>query len=74
MIQALPQPLSSFLSFLVVGAGETATELLRFFDLHVVVLPAALLILLVVKMYMLETHGVSEPVVGRTPVRRAGGS
>ena len=68
MIDALPQPLSSFLSFLVVGAGGGAAELLRFFDLHVLVLPAALLTLLVVKMYLLETHGVSEPVTGAVPV------
>ena len=64
MIDALPQPVSSFLSFLIVGAGDDATTLLRFFDLHVVVLPAVLLVLLVVKMYLLETHGISEPVAG----------
>ena len=64
MLSALPQPLSSFLTFLVVGPGSDAGELLRFFDLHVVVLPAALLVLLVVKMYMLETHGISEPTSG----------
>jgi len=65
MISALPQPLSNFLSFLVVGAGGDAAELLRFFDLHVLVLPAVLLVLLVVKMYMLEAHGISEPVTGQ---------
>jgi ubiquinol-cytochrome c reductase cytochrome b subunit len=59
MVSALPQPLSSLLTFLIVGSGGDAAELLRFFDLHVVVLPAALLILLVVKMYMLEAHGVA---------------
>jgi ubiquinol-cytochrome c reductase cytochrome b subunit len=64
MIDALPQPLSSFLSFLIVGAGGDATELLRFYDLHVVVLPAVLLVLLVVKMYMLEAHGISRPATG----------
>jgi quinol-cytochrome oxidoreductase complex cytochrome b subunit len=62
MIDALPSPLASFVSFLVVGAGSDATELLRFYDLHVVVLPAVLLVLLTVKMYMLETHGIAEPV------------
>lgn len=67
MIDALPQPVSSFLSFLAVGAGGDATELLRFFDLHIVILPAILLILLVVKMYMLEVHGISEPVTGPLP-------
>jgi len=64
MIDVLPQPVSSFVSFLIVGTGGDAAELLRFFDLHVVVLPAVLLVLLGVKMYMLETHGVSEPVTG----------
>jgi len=68
MIDALPQPFSSFISFLIVGAGGDAAELLRFFDLHVLVLPAALLVLLVVKMYLLETHGISEPVTGPTPL------
>jgi quinol-cytochrome oxidoreductase complex cytochrome b subunit len=65
MIDALPAQLSSFLSFLIVGAGGDATELLRFYDLHVVILPAVLLVLLAVKMYMLETHGISEPASGQ---------
>ncbi len=64
MISALPGPVSNLLNFLIVGAGGDATELLRFYDLHVVVLPAILLILLAVKMYMLEAHGISEPVTG----------
>jgi quinol-cytochrome oxidoreductase complex cytochrome b subunit len=67
MIGLLPGPVSSFAEFLLVGAGGDAGELLRFFDLHVVVLPAILLVLLGVKMYMLETHGVSEPVTGGAP-------
>ena len=61
MVSALPQPISSLLTFLIVGSGGDAAELLRFFDLHIVILPAALLILLVVKMYMLESHGIAEP-------------
>jgi quinol-cytochrome oxidoreductase complex cytochrome b subunit len=64
MVQALPAPVSSFLTFLLVGAGGDSAELLRFYDLHVVVLPAVLLLLLGAKMYMLEAHGVSEPVTG----------
>jgi quinol-cytochrome oxidoreductase complex cytochrome b subunit len=67
MIDALPPPVSSFISFLLIGAGGDAQEMLRFYDLHVVVLPAALLVLLAAKMYMLETHGVSEPVSGPDP-------
>jgi quinol-cytochrome oxidoreductase complex cytochrome b subunit len=64
MIQALPPNLASFLQFLIVGAGGDATELLRFYDLHVVILPAVLLSMLAVKMYMLESHGISASVVG----------
>jgi ubiquinol-cytochrome c reductase cytochrome b subunit len=64
MVQALPQPISSFLTFLIIGAGGDSVELLRFYDLHVVVLPAILLLLLAAKMYMLEAHGVSEPASG----------
>jgi len=71
MVNALPQPLSNLLNFLIVGSSGDAGELLRFFDLHVVILPAVLLILLVVKMYMLEAHGVADPTSGRTSVARA---
>jgi len=65
MIDALPPQIASFISFLIVGAGGDATELLRFYDLHVVILPAVLLVLLTVKMYMLETHGIAEPQAGK---------
>ncbi|MGP8071261.1 MAG: cytochrome b [Candidatus Bathyarchaeia archaeon] len=71
IIDALPGTISSFLSFLIVGAGGDATELLRFYDLHVVVLPAVLLVLLTVKMYMLEAHGVAEPTTGSPIEQRA---
>jgi ubiquinol-cytochrome c reductase cytochrome b subunit len=64
MVGALPGPVSSFLEFLIIGSGGDAAEMLRFYDLHVFVLPAVLLVLLVVKMYMLEAHGVSEPTDG----------
>jgi ubiquinol-cytochrome c reductase cytochrome b subunit len=64
MIAALPTPVANLANFLVVGTGGTAAELLRFYDLHVIVLPAVLLALLAVKMMMLETHGVAEPVTG----------
>ena len=65
MVSALPQPISSLLTFLIVGSGGDSAEILRFFDLHVVILPAVLLILLVVKMYMLESHGVADPTSGQ---------
>jgi len=61
MIAALPPQISSAVSFLIIGAGGDATELLRFYDLHVVVFPAVLLSLLTVKLYMLEAHGIAEP-------------
>lgn len=64
MINALPPQVSSFLTFLLIGAAGDAAELLRFYDLHVVLLPAVLLVLLAVKMYMLESHGISEPSTG----------
>jgi quinol-cytochrome oxidoreductase complex cytochrome b subunit len=64
MLAVLPTPLANLANFLVVGTGGTASELLRFYDLHVIVLPAVLLALLAVKMWMLETHGVAEPVTG----------
>ena len=64
IVDALPAQISSFVSFLIVGAGGDATELLRFYDLHVVVLPVVLLVLLTVKMYMMETHGIAEPPGG----------
>jgi quinol-cytochrome oxidoreductase complex cytochrome b subunit len=64
MISALPQPVSSFLTFLLVGSSGDTGVLLRFYDLHVVVLPAVLLLLLALKMYMLEAHGISPPPSG----------
>jgi ubiquinol-cytochrome c reductase cytochrome b subunit len=67
MVSALPQPISSVLTFLIVGEGGDSAEILRFFDLHVVILPAVLLVLLVVKMYMLESHGVAAPAGGEPP-------
>jgi len=67
MIDALPQPVASFLTFLLVGGGGDPEVLLRFFDLHIVILPGVLLVLLVAKMYMLEAHGISEPATGPIP-------
>ena len=71
MISALPQPISNLLNFLIVGSAGDAGELLRFFDLHVVILPAVLLVLLAVKMYMLEAHGVADPTSGASAEAKA---
>ncbi len=62
LINQLPPVFSNFLSFVIVGAGGDSTTILRFYDLHIILLPAVLLVLLGAKMYMLETHGVSDPV------------
>jgi quinol-cytochrome oxidoreductase complex cytochrome b subunit len=70
MINALPAQFSSFLSFLIVGNGGDTGELLRFYDLHIVILPAVLLVLLAVKMYMLETHGVADPATAGAEKKR----
>jgi quinol-cytochrome oxidoreductase complex cytochrome b subunit len=70
MINALPAGISSFLSFLIVGTGEDSTTLLRFYDLHIILLPAILLVLLAAKMYMLETHGISDPITSVSEKKR----
>ena len=69
MIEALPPGIASFLKFLIVGAGGDSTTLLRFYDLHIILLPAVLLVLLAAKMYMLETHGISESITS-TPEKK----
>lgn len=61
MLSFLPAQLAAVLRFLIVGGGGDAAELSRFFDLHVVVLPAVLLALVAWKMYMFEVHGASNP-------------
>ncbi len=69
MISFLPAQIGPIMTFLIAGTGNAAAELTRFFDLHIVVLPAALLLLLVLKMYMFEAHGAAEPVSGPTESR-----
>lgn len=61
MLSFLPAQLGPLMKFLMAGTGSDADELRRFFDLHVVVLPGALLVLLAVKIYMFEVHGASVP-------------
>jgi len=64
MISLLPGQLGPALKFLIAGPGSDASELARFFDLHVVLLPAIFVVLLVFKMYMFEIHGAAEPATG----------
>ncbi len=65
MLSFLPAQIGPALTFLLAGVGNNASELARFFDLHIVVLPAALLTLLGIKLWMFETHGAAEPVTGQ---------
>jgi quinol-cytochrome oxidoreductase complex cytochrome b subunit len=62
MLGFLPAQIGSILTFLIAGTGSSAAELTRFFDLHVIVLPAGLLSLLALKMFMFEAHGPAEPI------------
>ena len=64
MISLMPGQLGPALKFLIAGPGSDASELARFFDLHVVLLPAVFVVLVVFKMYMFETHGATEPATG----------
>jgi len=64
MISFLPGQLGPALKFLIAGPGSDASELARFFDLHVVLLPAVFVVLVVFKMYMFEIHGAAEPATG----------
>ncbi len=62
MLGFLPVQIGPILTFLIAGTGSSAAELTRFFDLHVIVLPAGLLSLLALKMFMFEAHGPAQPV------------
>ena len=60
LLSNLPTNLVSFDGLLGVSGGAT-TELVRFYDIHIVLLPAVMLLLLFGKMYMLEAHGIAPP-------------
>jgi ubiquinol-cytochrome c reductase cytochrome b subunit len=64
MLSFLPVQIGPIVTFLVAGDGSSAAELTRFFDLHILVLPAALLSLLALKLFLFEAHGAAEPVTG----------
>jgi len=61
----LPSTLAELARFLIVGPGGDEAMLLRFYDLHILLLPAALALLVVVKFLMLESHGIAEPPTAR---------
>jgi ubiquinol-cytochrome c reductase cytochrome b subunit len=64
MLSFLPAQVGPILTFLVAGTGSGAAELTRFFDLHIIVLPAGLLSLLALKLYLFEAHGAAKPPGG----------
>src|SRR5271169_187120 len=68
----LPPALSSFVQSLLGISGGDATELVRFYDIHIVILPAVLLLLLFGKMYMFEAHGAAPPGEALTEVQKKG--
>ncbi|MEM0287786.1 MAG: cytochrome b N-terminal domain-containing protein [Nitrososphaerota archaeon] len=61
----LPPQLLVPIKYLIAGAGTNTAELFRFFVFHVVVLPFVLLLLIVLKLYLFEIHGASDPPSGR---------
>lgn len=65
MIDFLPAQIGPNLRFLIAGTGGDAAELARFFDLHIVVLPAIMTGLIAIKLYMFEVHGAAEPPSGQ---------
>ncbi len=54
----LTGPVKSFL----VGNGTDAAELTRFFALHVILLPLLLALVLFLKLYTFEVHGIAPPL------------
>ncbi|MDG6928946.1 MAG: cytochrome bc complex cytochrome b subunit [Nitrososphaerota archaeon] len=63
----LPPQLYIFVKYLIAGVGTNSQELYRFFVFHVVVLPFTLLLLIVLKLYMFEIHGATDPASGAKP-------
>ncbi len=67
LLGPLPPMLQSLIKDLL-GAtnGLNTTEMVRLYDIHIVLLPAVLLLLLFGKMYMFESHGAAAPEVPLT--------
>jgi quinol-cytochrome oxidoreductase complex cytochrome b subunit len=55
----LPAQLGTLGSSLLSGAGGDPAQLTRFFSIHTIWLPAALIAFIALKIYMFETHGPS---------------
>jgi quinol-cytochrome oxidoreductase complex cytochrome b subunit len=68
-VNQLPDPFRTFLLFGLRGAGADSDLLLRFFALHIVILPALIFVLFAVKLHMFEVHGVAKPEGGGEPTQ-----
>jgi cytochrome b6 len=68
----LPPSLQSFVQALLGISGGDATQLVRFYDIHILVLPAILLLLLFGKMYMFEAHGAAPPAKAISETQKKG--
>lgn len=64
----LPDPLRGLLLYAISGSGSDADLLSHFLALHVVVLPAIMVLLLLVKLHMFEVHGASKPEQTKKPL------
>lgn len=67
LLNPLPPTLVSITDSILGVSGGAASELTHFYFIHILLLPAVLLLLLFGKMYMLEAHGVSPPERELTP-------
>lgn len=67
IIKTLPPPLSGLMEYIVAGYGTDVELLRRFYAFHTVILPAALILLLALKMHIFEVHGITEPLSKNLP-------
>jgi quinol-cytochrome oxidoreductase complex cytochrome b subunit len=57
MLNLIPGRLGSVVNFLITGGGGDEVMLMRFLIIHILILPALLLSILAIKLYMYEIHG-----------------
>src|SRR5580698_5507321 len=72
LLAPLPPFLSSLAQSLLGTTGGDTAELVRFYDIHIVILPAILLLLLFGKMYMFEAHGTGAPAKAVSEAQKKG--
>lgn len=62
LLMNLPKPINMWIRVLISGFGSDQELLSRFFAFHIVLLPAILVALFVIKLHIFEVHGVSGPL------------